>query len=116
MIREQTLFTVACDVCVDPLGFAIEGYTFHFDSLDEAYEEVTAAGWIHDEDRVICRSCVGRAVCAREGHAWEQWESVHGTNGYQGRRRYCGRCPDGTEFDPPLMRVVELPSLDEGAV
>ena len=75
-IRDRTIadhpcVTVTCSHCGEALDDDGAGRIVHYNGLDAALRDAVDSGWVQDGDRLLCKSCAGEIVCARDGHSWK---------------------------------------------
>jgi hypothetical protein len=66
----ETCIVVACGTCHRAYDEDQDGMVVHFDTVDQAADTVTNAGWWVTPDTVQCPGCAGEQACAQLGHAW----------------------------------------------
>ncbi|GAB4590013.1 hypothetical protein [Nocardia sp. IFM 10818] len=108
MIRWHKCLSLACDECDSE--FDQDDSTIHFPDLTAARKSAERDGWTMTDSRILCQRCASRAACALIGHVWDDWVDWD-LEQYQGRRRSCEACGLG-EYDPPMVRLGDLPPLN----
>lgn len=106
-ITTKACVEVVCDVC-GPDAFDNWDGIPHFDSIDNAVENLTASEWriSDDHSHVLCDRCAKHEDCARNGHLMASWQTclcqwdhvtVPATSPCGHQWRYCAHCDGAYE-------------------
>lgn len=96
-IKIRNCLTIVCDGCSrGPEEFNDEGWTPHFDTLDDAVEQLGGGEeheWLMTPTEHVCPSCRSERACALVGHEWSDWITSD-ARGIPMDRRWCSRCSE----------------------
>ncbi|MEU8157984.1 hypothetical protein AB0B94_30395 [Micromonospora sp. NPDC048986] len=101
----KTFVVVTCDGKPDCKPW-IDGASPHFDGLLDALAWLRDNGWLVADTRLLCPVCTRVAECEATSHTWSDWLPTE-TNGVRYRWRWCERCNEATETDPPLEVLIQ---------
>jgi|GEM_PF-5556182 len=94
--REIRCLVIECDVCGDGAEYADDGFTPHFDTIEDATKTLGGdddTDWIISAAEHVCPNCRAKRACATVGHNWGDWWAGD-ARGIPMRRRVCWRCQE----------------------
>lgn len=96
-IKVKHCLTIVCDTCGrGPREFNDEGWDPHFETLDDAVEQLGGSDeseWLMTPTEHVCPRCRATRACALVGHEWSEWWTGD-ARGIQMSRRGCLRCDE----------------------
>jgi hypothetical protein len=107
----HTCVSVRCGTCHTDFGDGDGPGTLHFDTVTDAADTLTEAGWWVTTTGVQCDTCAARQACATHGHVWTAWRDCgcgchHGepripTHTKPSYSRSCETCGQWEWQEPP---------------